>query len=76
MNKQTSNKLEQLRTQRDALERALYTGALSVRHGDKQVNYRSVEDLKTAIDALENQILKLEGRRRSRIIYIDSRRGY
>lgn len=68
--------LADLKKRRISLRAALYSGAQSVRHSDKQVMNRSVDEIKKAIEALDEQIATLEGRRRSRVFYIDARRGY
>ena len=40
----------------DALEEALASGELSVRHGEKSVTYRSVEEIRTALATLRGQL--------------------
>lgn len=67
--------LEELLAQRESLVKAMRSGALSVRHGDKAVQNRSVEELRSAIAQLDDDIAKLRGRRR-RVTYIDARRGF
>jgi len=62
-----TTRLDELKQQKIALEASLYSGAQSVRHGDKQLYHRSVEEIKRALDALNEQIAREEGRRRSRI---------
>ncbi|AGF74836.1 putative phage related protein [Bartonella australis AUST/NH1] len=71
-----SERLESLKKRREELEDALYSGAQSVRHGDKQVSNRSVEELRRAIQMLDGQIADLESRRRSRVFYFNISRGY
>ncbi|WP_375613951.1 MULTISPECIES: phage head-tail joining protein [unclassified Bartonella] len=69
-------RLENLKRRREQIEEALYSGAQSVRHGDKQVSNRSVEELRRALEMLNTQIANLEGRKRSRVFYFNISRGY
>lgn len=69
-------RLESLKKRREQIEEALYSGAQSVRHGDKQVSNRSVEELRRALEMLNTQIATLEGRKRSRVFYFNISRGY
>lgn len=71
-----ADEIAELKKLRKRLREALLSGALSVRHGDKQVMYRSVDELKKAIASLDDELRTLEGRRRKRITYVDARRGY
>jgi hypothetical protein len=68
--------LEELQSQRAALAKALHTGAFQVRRGDKQVTYRSVEEIKKALAALDEAIALVSGKRRSRVTYVNAQRGY
>ncbi|EJF85340.1 MULTISPECIES: phage head-tail joining protein [Bartonella] len=70
------DRLENLKRRREQIEEALYSGAQSVRHGDKQVSNRSVEELRRALEMLNTQIADLEGRKRSRVFYFNISRGY
>ncbi|WP_208434641.1 phage head-tail joining protein [Bartonella taylorii] len=70
------SRLESLKRRREQIEEALYSGAQSVRHGDKQVSNRSVEELRRALEMLDTQIADLEGRKRSRVFYFNISRGY
>ncbi|WP_375682732.1 MULTISPECIES: phage head-tail joining protein [unclassified Bartonella] len=70
------NRLESLKRRREQIEEALYSGAQSVRHGDKQVSNRSVEELRRALEMLNTQIANLEGCKRSRVFYFNISRGY
>ncbi|MCZ2204006.1 phage head-tail joining protein [Bartonella sp. A05] len=74
--KSKSEKITELKKRREQLEETLYSGAQFVRHGDKQVGNRSVDELRKALAMLDKQIAELEGRRSSRVFYIDARRGY
>ncbi|WP_375621786.1 phage head-tail joining protein [Bartonella sp. AA97HXZ] len=69
-------RLENLKRRREQIEEALYSGAQSVRHGDKQISNRSVEELRRALEMLNTQIADLEGRKRSRVFYFNISRGY
>ncbi|WP_375678577.1 MULTISPECIES: phage head-tail joining protein [unclassified Bartonella] len=71
-----TDRLESLKRRREQIEEALYSGAQSVRHGDKQVSNRSVEELRRALEMLNTQIADLEGRKRSRVFYFNISRGY
>ncbi|WP_212112986.1 phage head-tail joining protein [Bartonella queenslandensis] len=70
------NRLESLKRRREQIEEALYSGAQSVRHGDKQVSNRSVEELRKALEMINTQIADLEGRKSSRVFYFNISRGY
>jgi len=61
--------LDELEAQRDAIRRAIRSGVLRVRHGDKEVEYRSVADLQKALDDVQSQIADVGGTRRSRFRY-------
>jgi len=71
-----STRLDRLKSQRESLEASLYSGAQSVRHGDKQLYNRSVEEIRKALGELDEAIAEEEGRRRSRVIYLVAVRGY
>jgi len=58
--------LQQLTTWLGKLRAARATGLRSVRHGDREMTYRSDDDLAKAIRDLENQIAGETGTRRSR----------
>ncbi|WP_208435049.1 phage head-tail joining protein [Bartonella phoceensis] len=70
------DRLESLKRRREQIEEALYSGAQSVRHGDKQVSNRSVEELRRALEMINTQIADLEGRKSSRVFYFNISRGY
>jgi hypothetical protein len=65
-----------LKLQRQALLRAIRTGALSVQHGDKKVQYRSLSEMQIALSGINDEIAELEGRPRKRVFYVNARRGY
>lgn len=67
--------IEELESQRDAIRRAIRSGARMVRHGDKIVEYRSVSELQSALDDVQEQIAEVAGVRRSRIRYAKTTKG-
>lgn len=67
---------EQLQAHRDSLKQALYSGELSVRDSDgKQIQYRSVAELKAALADLERELAALDNRRRPRGFRIRTVKG-
>ncbi|WCR05240.1 hypothetical protein JHX88_09955 [Paracoccus saliphilus] len=60
----------------EALLEARDSGALTVRHGDKSVTYRSDSEMAAAIASLEDRISAAQGLRPSRIIYPRTSKGY
>ncbi|ESZ63506.1 hypothetical protein NL532_00070 [Mesorhizobium sp. C120A] len=68
--------LELLQAQKAALLKAMRSGALIVRHGDKSVQYRSIGEMKDALDSIKDEIAELEGSKKKRVFYLDARRGY
>lgn len=48
--------LQQLLNRREQLQAALGSGAQTVQHGDTSVTYRSVDELRTALATIENDI--------------------
>jgi len=71
-----ASRLDELKSRKASLEASLYSGAQMVRHGDKQINNRSVEEIRKALDELNGEIAAEEGRKRSRIFYLQATRGY
>lgn len=53
--------LATLQTQLEALKAARASGALSVRHGDTSVTYRSMDELIKAIEAVQKEINAANG---------------
>ncbi len=53
--------LAELQTRRDALQKALDSGVLRIREGDKDVSYRNTEDMLGALAALERRITAAAG---------------
>ena len=60
--------LEQLISRRETLLSARYNGVLTIRAGDKQMTYKTDIEMKAALDHLEREIARVEGRRRTRSI--------
>ena len=60
--------LEQLKTQREALQAARFNGVLTVKAGDKTVTYKSNVEIQAALSDLECEIARLQGRPRARRI--------
>lgn len=62
--------LDDLTAQLAALEKARASGALRVRHGDTDVTYRSIDDIRKAIADIEGAIAALNGtQRKPRYVY-------
>lgn len=45
----------------DLLENAITSGSLSVRHGDTQLTYRSLDELRFALNFAQGKIKALDG---------------
>lgn len=56
----------------DAIERAIASGALIVRHGDKMINYRSLAEMQQARDMIARSIASP---RRPRFTLITTSKG-
>lgn len=67
--------LAELTAWKAALLKALGSGALRVQHGDKSVQYRSVDELRTALSEIEGQIITTGGGKRRRQIRIYNQGG-
>lgn len=68
----TEEERQEMIAQRKTLLRLKRSGALSVGHGDKRVQYRSMADLDAAIEEINAE---LNGGRK-RVFYVNARRGY
>ena len=68
--------LAQLKTRRDALQAALDSGVLSLREGDKQVTYRTAEEMARRLEALAREIAELEGTETTKGIYPQLNKGW
>ena len=60
--------LEQLKTQREALQAARFNGVFTVKAGDKTVTYKSNIEIQAALSDLEREIARLQGRPQARRI--------
>lgn len=63
-------------TQLEALKRALATGERRVSFGDKTVEYRSVEEIQTAIRTVETEIARNAGVSPKRQIRVTTAKGF
>lgn len=63
-------------TQLDALKRALATGERRVSFGDKSVEYRSVDELRAAIRAVEAELARTAGTGSKRQIRFTTAKGF
>lgn len=64
--------LDELSAQRDAILRAIRSGALLVTHGDKTVRYRNVGELQIALNGIEDDIAKESGVKAPRVRYFST----
>ena len=72
----TMASLVTLQKRRDELSAAIQSGALSVRHGEKQVTYRSLSEMRSTLASLDDEIAALSGaRRRTKQLRIKTSRG-
>lgn len=62
--------------QLQALRDALANGVRRVRFGDREIEYRSIEELKTAIAAAEADVAKNSGERVIRQIRVETQKGF
>ena len=62
--------------QLQALKDALANGARRVRFGDREIEYRSVDELKAAIAAAEAELAKTSGTPTTRQIRVSTQKGF
>jgi len=62
--------------QLQALRNALANGARRVKFGDREIEYRTVDELKQAIAAAEADIAKTSGKPIARQIRISTQKGF
>ena len=62
--------------QLQALKDGLANGARRVRFGDREIEYRSVDELKAAIAAAETELAKTSGTPTARQIRISTQKGF
>lgn len=67
--------LTEMQTDLDELRRAAASGALSIRHGEKSVTYRSMAELQVAISNLEQEMAAANGTKRKKQVRLHYRRG-
>jgi hypothetical protein len=73
----TPEEIEALTAQKVELLKSMRSGALSVQHGDKRVQYRSIEEMQSVLDGINDELAEGEtGKKRKRVFYIDASRGY
>lgn len=63
-------------TQRDALEAAIASGALTVRYGETSTTYRSLAEMRQVLAAIDQSLTTAAGARKRRITKITSTRDY
>lgn len=64
---------EELTARREALEEAMHSGVLTVRHGEVTTTFRSIAEIEKAIASLNR---KIAGKRRSPAVGRQDDRGY
>ena len=62
--------------QLQALRNALANGVRRVRFGDREIEYRTVEELKAAIAAAEAELAKSSGTLTTRQIWVSTQKGF
>lgn len=67
---------QQLQDTLDTLNEALGSGALIVKHGDTQITYRSIAELKSAIAEVTGQLNALAGKGRKPRYAIQYSKGH
>lgn len=68
--------LAELTAWRDALRKARASGIRRVQHGETATDYKSDSEMAAALADLDRQIAAASGaERRSRIVYINSKKG-
>lgn len=77
MNILTPDDILLLNTQKFELVSAMRSGALNVKHGDKQVQYRSIAEMQGVLDKINDELAEAEtGQKKKRVIYVVASRGY
>ncbi len=64
-----------LRARREALSTQRFSGVARVSYDGKTVDYRSVAEIDRAIEALDREIVALEGRRIVRHVRVTTAKG-
>ncbi len=71
----TPDQIAALQATRAGLVTAMRSGAREVQHGDKRVQYRSIAEMKVALDGIDAELAEGTGKRRRRVMYIHATRG-
>ncbi|WP_321336555.1 phage head-tail joining protein [Breoghania sp.] len=69
----TDEERAELLAARAALKKAMRSGALSVAHGDKRVQYRPIAEMQSALDDLNEE---LSATPRRKVWYVTNYRGF
>lgn len=67
--------LAELQARKTALEKAQFNGTRTVQHGDKSITYRSQAEIDRAMASLNEQITRLQGKRKTRHVRFATGRG-
>lgn len=67
--------LTELQAQRDAILRAMATGALSVQTGDSRIQYRNMAEMQQALSVINSQIAGYDTTTRVRMVRVNTRDG-
>ena len=62
--------------QRDALEAAIASGALTVRYGETSTTYRSLAEMRQVLAAIDQGLSVTAGTRRRRVTKVTTTRDY
>lgn len=68
--------VDQIRAMRAELGKAIATGATLVRFADRQVQYRSLDEMRRTVSLLEEELASRTGGRRLRRLRVGSRKGF
>jgi len=68
--------LAELKGFRKELGKAIATGYLRVRYADRDVQYRSLEEMRRTAALLDEEIAAREGTRRVRRVRVTSQKGF
>jgi hypothetical protein len=73
----TPEEIAELKATKARLLKAMRSGARDVQHDGKRVSYRTMEEMQTALDGINDEIVGAEtGKRRKRVSYVNPFRGY
>lgn len=68
--------LSELQARREALMEAIQSGELRVRYGDRDVTYRSLSDMRTALSLIDDEIARLSGTKVNRKVRLQRVSGW